>query len=146
MCTGLALTMMKKKTLKDLQNLAEKLRSDTGCPWDRKQTIASMLQYVEAEVHEVRLAIENGDHENLREELGDVMFQLVMIAQIAREQKYFDLDDVVADIHKKIVSRHTWVFGKDKAKSPEEAIELWQKNKHKEKQNVRTRKKMGNQE
>jgi len=58
---------MRKKSLSDLKKLAEKLRSDTGCPWDREQTIASMLQYIEEEVHEVRQAIENGDHENLRE-------------------------------------------------------------------------------
>ena len=75
----------KKKTFKDLQKLAEKLRSETGCPWDRKQTIASMLEYIEEEVHEVRQAIENGDHENLKEELGDVLFQIVMISQIAKE-------------------------------------------------------------
>ena len=123
----------KKKTLKDLQKLAEKLRSETGCPWDRKQTIASMLEYIEEEVHEVRQAIENGDHENLKEELGDVLFQIVMISQIAKEKEYFEMDDVIKGIYKKIVSRHTWVFGKDKAKTPEEALAMWKKNKDKEK-------------
>lgn len=123
---------MSKRSLKDLKKLAEKLRSDTGCPWDRKQTIASMLQYIDEEVHEVRQAIENGDHENLKEELGDVLFQIVMIAQIAEEHKYFQLDDVIAGIYDKIKSRHTWVFGKDKAKTPEEALEMWRKNKKKE--------------
>lgn len=120
---------MSKRSLKDLKNIAEKLRSDTGCPWDRKQTIASMLKCVDEEVSEVREAIENGDHENLKEELGDVLFQIVMIAQIAKEHKYFDLDDVVAGIYDKIKSRHTWVFGKDKVKTPEEALEMWRKNK-----------------
>lgn len=124
---------MKKKNLTDLKKLADKLRSDTGCPWDKKQTISSMLQYIEEEVQEVREAIENGDHDNLREELGDVLFQVVMIAQIAKEHKYFDLDDVVNDISKKIISRHTWVFGKDKVKTPEEALEMWQRNKKLEK-------------
>jgi len=124
---------MPKKTLKDLKILAEKLRSETGCPWDRKQTIASMLEYIDEEVSEVRIAIENGDHKNLKEELGDVLFQIVMIAQIAKENKYFDLDQVVEGIYKKIKSRHTWVFGKDKAKTPEEALEMWKKNKEKEK-------------
>lgn len=123
---------MPKKSLKDLKDLAEKLRSDTGCPWDRKQTIASMLKCIDEEVHEVRQAIENGDHDNLKEELGDVLFQIVMIAQIAEEHKYFDLDDVVKGIYDKIKSRHTWVFGKDKAKTPEEALEMWRKNKKKE--------------
>ena len=122
----------KKKTFKDLQKLATKLRSETGCPWDRKQTIASMLDYIDEEVEELRLAIENGDHENLEEELGDVLFQIVMIAQIAKEKKYFEMDGVIAKIHKKIVSRHTWVFGKDKAKTPQEALEMWQRNKDRE--------------
>ncbi|MFH1284534.1 MAG: MazG nucleotide pyrophosphohydrolase domain-containing protein [Candidatus Peregrinibacteria bacterium] len=124
---------MAKKTLHDLQILAEKLRSDTGCPWDRKQTIVSMLKYIKDEVEEVSQAIENGDHENLKEELGDVLFQIVMIAQIAREHGYFDMDGVVEGIYKKIRSRHTWVFGKDKARTPEEAVEKWKENKKREK-------------
>ena len=126
-------TMSKKHTFTDLLKLAEKLRSDTGCPWDRKQTIASMLKHMEGEVHEVRMAIENGDHENLKEELGDVMFQLIMISQIAKEHEYFQMDDVIKGIHEKIVSRHTWVFGDDKASTPEEALALWKRNKAKEK-------------
>jgi uncharacterized protein YabN with tetrapyrrole methylase and pyrophosphatase domain len=122
-----------KSTFNDLKKLAEKLRSPTGCPWDRKQTIASMLEYVDNEVSEVREAIENGDHENLKEELGDVLFQIVMISQIAKEKGYFELDEVVEGIYKKIRSRHTWVFGKDKARTPEEALKMWKKNKEQEK-------------
>ncbi len=121
------------KNLKELCELAAKLRSETGCPWDRKQTISSMLKYIDEEIEEVREAIANGDHDNLREELGDVLFQLVMITQIAGEKGYFTMDDVVADIGKKIVDRHTWVFGDEKAETPEEALELWKKNKEKEK-------------
>lgn len=124
---------MKKDTLEYLLDLAAKLRSETGCPWDRKQTIASMLKHIDSEVSEVREAIGNGDHENLREELGDVLFQLVMIAQIAKEKGYFEMKDVIKDIGEKIVSRHTWVFGDDKAETPEEALEMWRKNKEKEK-------------
>jgi len=125
---------MKKAGFKDLLKLAEILRSEKGCPWDREQTIASMLEFIESEVHEVRVAIENGDHENLREELGDVMFQLIMVAQIAKENGYFDIDDVIKDIDIKIRDRHTWVFGDDKVETAEEAIALWRKNKAKEKQ------------
>lgn len=122
-----------KKTVQSLLKLAAKLRSETGCPWDRKQTILSMLKCIEEETQEVKEAIENGDHENLKEELGDVLFQIVMIAQIAKEHKYFDFDDVVKGIYDKVYSRHTWVFGKDKANTPEEALELWARNKAKEK-------------
>ena len=125
---------MKKAGFKDLLKLAEILRSEKGCPWDREQTIASMLEFIESEVHEVRIAIENGDHENLREELGDVMFQLIMVAQIAKENGYFDIDDVIKDIDIKIRDRHTWVFGDDKVETAEQAIALWKKNKAKEKQ------------
>jgi len=121
----------RKVTLEDLQDLAAHLRSDLGCPWDRKQTIASMLEHAENELKEVREAIENGDHQNLKEEMGDVLFQLVVIAQIAKEKKYFAMQDVLNDIDYKIRSRHTWVFGDDKAETPEEALEMWRKNKAK---------------
>lgn len=123
---------MSKKTLENLKTLAKKLRSKNGCPWDKKQTIQSLLTCMEEETDEVRQAIERGDHKNLKEELGDVLFQIVMVSQIAEENKYFDLDEVVEGIYDKIVSRHTWVFGKDKAKTAEEAIAKWKENKKKE--------------
>lgn len=125
---------MKKKTksFQDICKLAAKLRSDTGCPWDRAQTIATMLKCIDEEAKEVCEAIENGDHENLKEELGDVLFQVVMIAQIAKENGYFDINDVMKEIDHKIRSRHTWVFGKDKARTPEEAIAMWEENKRRE--------------
>lgn len=128
---------MKRKSTKPTFNtlclLAAKLRSKTGCPWDREQTIASMLECIREEADEVCQAIENGDHENLKEELGDVLFQVIMIAQIAKENGYFNMDAVISRIDHKIRSRHTWVFGKDKAKTPEEAIAMWKRNKQKEK-------------
>lgn len=120
---------MLKVTFQNLCKLAAKLRSGTGCPWDRAQTISSMLKCIKEEAEEVCQAIENGDHENLKEELGDVLFQVIMIAQIAKENKYFTIDEVLKDIDCKIRSRHTWVFGKDKANTPEEAIAMWKKNK-----------------
>lgn len=123
---------MSKKTFTDLCELAAKLRSDTGCPWDRKQTIESMLKCTDEEVLEMRQAVEKGDYENLKEELGDVLFQLVMISQIAKEHGHFDIDEVIEGISEKIISRHTWVFGDDKASTPEEALEMWRRNKEKE--------------
>ncbi len=119
--------------LKNLMELATILRSDQGCPWDRKQTIASMLKYIDDEVTEVREAVEKGDHQNLCEELGDVLFQIVMISQIAQEKGYFQMEDVISGISRKIVSRHTWVFGDDQVDSPEEALVLWRRNKKEEK-------------
>lgn len=91
-----------------------------------------MLKCIKEEADEVCQAIENSDHANLKEELGDVLFQIVMIAQIAKEHGHFDIDDVISGIEHKIISRHTWVFGKDKAKTPEEAIAMWKRNKARE--------------
>lgn len=121
-----------KITFQSLCKLAAKLRSKTGCPWDRAQTISTMMKCIKDEAEEVCQAIEKGDHENLCEELGDVLFQIAMIAQIAKEKKYFNIDEVLKGIDHKIRSRHTWVFGKDKAGTPEEAIAMWKKNKEKE--------------
>jgi uncharacterized protein YabN with tetrapyrrole methylase and pyrophosphatase domain len=125
--------MSKKIDFQDLCKLAAMLRSDKGCPWDKAQTITTMLKCIKDETEEVCQAIEKGDHANLQEELGDVLFQVAMIAQIAKENKYFKIEDVLKDIDHKIRSRHTWVFGKDKAKTPEEAIAMWKKNKEIEK-------------
>jgi len=122
-----------KASFKKLTQLAEKLRSKTGCPWDKKQTIETMMNYVMEEAEEVSQAIKKNDIKNLEEELGDLLFQIVMISQIAKEQKYFNMDDVTDGIAKKIISRHTWVFGKDKAHTPEEALKMWKENKKREK-------------
>lgn len=121
-----------KASFKKLLQLAAKLRSPTGCPWDRKQTILSMLECLKEEAEEVCEAVEKNDHKNLEEELGDLLFQIVMISQIAKEKKYFNIDGVIDGISKKIISRHTWVFGKDKAKTPEDAFRMWKENKKKE--------------
>lgn len=117
----------------NLIKISAHLRSKKGCPWDRQQTIPTMLEHFANEAEEVKQAIAKGDHANLKEELGDLLFNIVMISQIAKEQKLFSIKDVLVDIEKKIISRHTWVFGKDKAKTPEEALVLWQRNKTKEK-------------
>ena len=116
----------------DLLALAKKLRSKTGCPWDKKQTIESMLKCLSDEAEEVAQAISKKDHKNLREELGDLLFNIVLITQIAKEEKLFTMDQVIRDIDKKIRRRHTWVFGKHKVKDADHALELWKKNKIRE--------------
>lgn len=119
-------------TFKKLIDLAKKLRSPIGCPWDREQTIGSMLEHIAEESEEVRNAIQKKDYHNLKEELGDLLFLIVMVSQIAKENDLFSIKDVLDHIQNKIISRHTWVFGKDKAKTAKEAIKLWQKNKKNE--------------
>lgn len=122
-----------KTSFQKLIDIAKKLRSETGCPWDKAQTIESLLEGIEEEAEEVGEAIKNGDYSNLREELGDLLFQIILIAQIASERELFDMKDVMDDLAEKLVRRHSWVFGDDKAKTPEEALKKWKANKRKEK-------------
>lgn len=117
----------------ELIDLCAKLRSEEGCPWDRKQTYETMKKCILDESAEVAEAIDKNDIPNLEEELGDLLFNILLIAQIASENKDFDMKSVMEKIGEKIVSRHTWVFGTDKASTPEEALALWKENKKKEK-------------
>jgi uncharacterized protein YabN with tetrapyrrole methylase and pyrophosphatase domain len=116
-------------SFKALQKLAKKLRSPTGCPWDRSRTMEDMAESIEEEAQEIQEAFKKKDWKNLREELGDVLFNIVLTAQIAEEEGKFTMKDVIKDIDEKIRTRHTWVFGKDKANTPQEALEMWNKNK-----------------
>jgi tetrapyrrole methylase family protein/MazG family protein len=118
---------------KDLLEICAKLRGEGGCPWDREQTIESIKDCVVEEAQELVDAINNNDIENIEEEMGDLMFCLILMAQIAKEDGKFDMGTVLEKNAEKIISRHTWVFGTDKADTPEEAVELWLKNKAKEK-------------
>jgi uncharacterized protein YabN with tetrapyrrole methylase and pyrophosphatase domain len=117
----------------NLLEIAAKLRAEGGCPWDREQSISSMTPKLLEEAQEVQEAVEKEDWENLEEELGDVLFNIVMISQIASEEGKFDMGGVLEKIAEKLISRHTWVFGSDKAATAEEALELWMKNKAVEK-------------
>ena len=109
----------------DLTNIIAELRSDHGCPWDRKQTFVSLKQCLADEAEEVFQAIDNKDMENLCEELGDVLLQVVLNSQIAKEQNLFTIDDVIDGLCRKMIRRHPHVFGDTKAGSPEEGRALW---------------------
>ncbi len=89
----------------------ERLRAPDGCPWDREQTFASIVPYTIEEAYEVADAVQRGDLENLKDELGDLLFQVVFCAQMAREAGQFDFDAVAAGICEKLVRRHPHVFG-----------------------------------
>lgn len=119
-------------TFSQLVELAKKLRAPGGCPWDQKQTIESLMECIEEEAEEVKEAIKKKDHPNLKEELGDLLFSIIMVMNIAEEEEHFSPADVMAAIEEKVISRHTWVFGDDKAETAEEALALWKKNKEKE--------------
>lgn len=93
-----------------LIQLMETLRSDKGCPWDRKQTAKAFKTFLLEEVYEVIDAIENEDHNVLKEELGDLLFHIVFISQIYKEKGIFNIDDVVDFVYKKMFNRHPHVF------------------------------------
>ena len=125
-------SMREKKTFDDVVSLSRRLRAPGGCPWDREQTMESLRPYVLEEAYEVIQAIESGDADNLVEELGDFLFQVVFISQIAREEGKFDVGDVVTELCDKLVRRHPHVFGEKKAKTVREAVESWNSQKKKE--------------
>ena len=102
--------------LKRLENLMTRLRSRGGCPWDRRQTHKSLKPYLLEEAHEVMEAIDARNHAMLREELGDLLLQVVFHAQMAKEKARFNLQDVAKTIGDKLVRRHPHVFGKSSRK------------------------------
>ena len=101
------------------------LRAPDGCPWDREQTHASIARNMVEEAYEAVDTIESGDVAHLREELGDVLMQVVLHAQIAAETGEFTIDDVCRDVNEKIVRRHPHVFGDAAAGDSSEVLELW---------------------
>ncbi len=116
-----------------LQHVMAALRDDDGCPWDRKQTNATLAKSLADEVYEVIDAIDSGDDENLAEELGDLLMLIMMHTQIAEERGAFRLEDVYSGIVTKIVRRHPHVFGDDAATNADEVVGLWQRVKAQEK-------------
>jgi MazG family protein len=112
-------------TLPDLLSIMAKLRAPDGCPWDRKQTHASLLNYLIEESYEYIDAVEAGDKANMREELGDVLLQVVFHAQLASETGDFDFAAVVQGIADKLVRRHPHVFGDLKLEGAEAVEVKW---------------------
>ena len=119
--------------LQQLIEVVTKLRSpDGGCPWDREQTHASLVPYVLEEAHEVADAIRHGDDAHLKEELGDLLLQVLLHAQIAAEEQRFDLDAVAQGLTTKLIRRHPHVFGDAEACDSEAVRSIWEEIKAKE--------------
>lgn len=123
----------RKYDFDDFIEIIAQLRAPGGCPWDIKQTHESLKKCLIEESGEVIDAIDNRDDANLCEELGDVLLQVVMHAQIAAEEGRFTIADVIQGVSEKMVRRHPHVFGDVKVSSPEESLALWQEIKKKEK-------------
>lgn len=117
----------------DLLRLMELLRSPEGCPWDRAQTHRSIRDNMLEEAYEAADAIERGDMDNLKEELGDVLFQTVFHSALAQEAGAFTFDDVVDGVCKKLVFRHPHVFGTEDAADGSQALSVWDARKRAEK-------------
>lgn len=116
-----------------LVKIMQALRSKEGCPWDQKQTHDSLKPYLIEECYECLDAIDRGDDEELKSELGDVLLQVVFHAQIASEREAFDFKDVEKAICEKMIRRHPHVFGESKLETVEQVSAQWEQIKQKEK-------------
>lgn len=122
-----------ERQLTELIEIMEKLLSPEGCPWDRAQTPRSLAPHAIEEAHELVEALEREDVEGIKEELGDLLLQVIFHSALAQRRNQFTLEDVLEGICKKLVSRHTHVFGDVKAKTAEDALINWTAMKNKEK-------------
>ena len=118
--------------LKKLIDIMSALRGDKGCPWDKEQTRDSLKPFLLEETYEVLEALDEGDSEKIKEELGDLLFQIVFHCQLAKEKSEFDIDDVVEKISLKMLNRHPHVFGKTKFKNKEHFRKYWEEEKKRE--------------
>jgi MazG family protein len=111
-----------------------RLRSPSGCPWDREQTHATLRTYLIEEAYEVLDALESTDDAKFAEELGDLLLQVLFHAQIAREEGRFSIADVIREIYEKMIRRHPHVFGEERAKDATEVLRNWEIIKARERQ------------
>jgi len=119
-----------KAYFNELVSIMKTLRSKDGCPWDKKQTHKSITPYLLEEAYEVIEAINNNDSENLKEELGDLLLQVVFHAQIASDNNKFVIEDVIKAISNKLIIRHPHVFGDKKGLTKDWHVrDFWEKQK-----------------
>jgi tetrapyrrole methylase family protein/MazG family protein len=124
---------MERYGISDLLHIMELLRSPEGCPWDKAQTHQSVRKNMLEEAYEVAEAIDQQDSAHLKEELGDVLLQVVFHAQMSKEAGEFTFDDVVDGVCQKLVFRHPHVFGTVDAQDADRALETWEAQKRTEK-------------
>lgn len=123
----------KYKNLEELIDVVAKLRAPDGCPWDREQTHTSLRPNMLEEAYEAVDAINENDMAHLREELGDVLLQVLLHSQIASESNEFTLDDVAKELKEKLIHRHPHVFGTAKINNADDVLKTWDKLKSEEK-------------
>jgi tetrapyrrole methylase family protein/MazG family protein len=115
-----------------LIGLVARLRSPKGCPWDRKQTHLSLIKFLHEEARELEEALRLGRWHEIEDELGDVLLQVLLHSQIAKEKGLFDIQDVAWSQYQKLVRRHPHVFGKRKLRTAGEVLDNWAEIKRKE--------------
>ncbi len=123
----------KYKNLEELIDVVAKLRAPDGCPWDKEQTHTSLRPNMLEEAYEAVDAIDENDMAHLREELGDVLLQVLLHSQIASESNEFTLDDVAKELKEKLIHRHPHVFGTAKINNADDVLKTWDKLKSEEK-------------
>lgn len=123
---AMQLPEQKGQSLPRLVEIMQRLLAPNGCPWDREQTLATLRPYVVEEAHEVVDAIDSGSPSELREELGDLLLQIVFQAELARVQGWFGPDDVVDAICDKLIRRHPHVFGDAVVQDSKEVLANWE--------------------
>jgi len=114
-------------SIDDLRRTMARLRAPDGCPWDREQTHQTLTRCLIDECSELLDTIDRNDIPHMREELGDVLIQVVFHAQLAAERGDFDFDDVAREINEKLIRRHPHVFGNGQADTSAQVIEVWEK-------------------
>ncbi len=123
--------------MKEFDKLVEimaTLRSENGCPWDKKQTLETLKSFLIEEAYETVDAIDEGDFDKLKEELGDLLLQIIFQSRIAEECGKFTIEDVIKTINEKMIRRHPHVFGNENVNSTDEVLENWEKIKAKERE------------
>ena len=122
-----------KYNLSDLRRVMAFLIGENGCPWDRVQTHQTIRKNLIEEAYEAVDAIDSGDPNRVKDELGDVLLQVFFHSAIAEKNAAFDIDSVADNLCRKLISRHSHLFGDDYADNPDDVLRLWDKNKMKEK-------------
>lgn len=120
-------------TFEDLLSIVKILRSENGCPWDKAQSMETIRKNLIEECYELVDAVNKDDDEKIIEETGDLLLQAAFYIQFEEERGFYDKTDVLSGICNKLISRHTHIFGNDKAPDPESALKVWAKNKQAEK-------------
>lgn len=121
------------RDMQSLINIVKVLRGPEGCPWDKEQTHASLARYAIEESHELAEAIDSGDRAHLVEELGDVLFQVILHSELGRQSGEFTLEDVIERVSEKMVRRHPHVFADAEVADADHVVENWEAIKAKEK-------------